>query len=218
MIPARSPDAELYRHSVIGRTPESLTDIYREDVNIAVWQRQAPHLALRDAQELAKNRSFNGLRCSIPTQKLSRVADSLSEISPYPYLQADVQLLIEMFSCLFELKAVGLRLTPLKNAMCPKFHVDRVPCRLITTYRGPATQWLPHHCVDRSKLGTGSAGLSDQDSGLYPSEAHIETLTAGDVALLKGELWEGNEGAGAVHRSPAVESGHTRLLLTLDFS
>jgi hypothetical protein len=38
------------------------------------------------------------------------------------------------------------------------------------------------------------------------------------VALLKGESWENNEGAGLVHRSPAVKSGQQRLLLTLDFA
>ena len=71
-------------------------------------------------------------------------------------------------------------------------------------------------CV--GKLGAGSAGLSDAESGLYPTKDAIQTLAAGDVALLKGESWEGNEGAGLVHRSPAVKSGQQRLLLTLDFA
>jgi len=44
------------------------------------------------------------------------------------------------------------------------------------------------------------------------------TSAVADVALLKGELWEGNEKAGLVHRSPAVPADHRRLLLTLDFS
>ena len=45
----------------------------------------------------------------------------------------------------------------------------------------------------------------------------INKMTVGDVALLKGELWEGNEHAGLVHRSPLVPEGEKRLLLTLDF-
>jgi hypothetical protein len=43
----------------------------------------------------------------------------------------------------------------------------------------------------------------------------IQTLQAGDVALLKGENWQGNEGAGLVHRSPSGQQG--RLLLSLDW-
>jgi len=101
--------------------------------------------------------------------------------------------------------------------MCPKFHVDRVPCRLVTTYSGTATQWLPHQSVDRTKLGTGSNGKSDEVSGLYHRN-DMRQLSVGDVALLKGESWSGNEGAGLVHRSPGLADGEKRLLLTLDFN
>ncbi|WP_280109885.1 DUF1826 domain-containing protein [Azospirillum sp. B506] len=42
-------------------------------------------------------------------------------------------------------------------------------------------------------------------------------MSAGDVALLKGEGWPGNRGRGLVHRSPpAAPSGAPRLLLCLD--
>jgi len=105
----------------------------------------------------------------------------------------------------------------LDKAMCPKFHVDRVPCRLLTTFQGIATEWLPHNKVNRDKLGPGSQGKADSESGLYTSPEDIQQLQAGHVALLKGELWEGNENAGLVHRSPAVPNGERRLLLTLDF-
>ena len=102
--------------------------------------------------------------------------------------------------------------------MCPRFHVDRVPCRLVTTYAGKATQWLAHDRVDRSKLGPGSEGKPDAESGLYTNVEDIQQLQQGDVALLKGECWEGNEGAGLVHRSPQLTAGTGRLLLTLDFT
>ena len=73
-------------------------------------------------------------------------------------------------------------------------------------YTGTGTQWLPHDCADRSKLGRGSHGKSDDESGLYASTDHIQQLMSGDVALLKGEMWAGNEGAGLIHRSPTASS------------
>jgi hypothetical protein len=100
--------------------------------------------------------------------------------------------------------------------MCPRFHFDRIPCRLVTTYHGKATEWLPHRVVDRSKLGNGNQGQPDDKSGLFHHKNDIHRLKEGDVALLKGEKWQGNEGAGLVHRSPPVLSGEYRLLLTLD--
>lgn len=101
--------------------------------------------------------------------------------------------------------------------MCPRFHVDKIPCRLVTTYQGVATQWLNHSDVNRSKLGTGNLGKPDEESGLFKSLNNINQLKQGDVALLKGEYWDENEGAGLVHRSPPVAENEQRLLLTLDF-
>jgi len=102
--------------------------------------------------------------------------------------------------------------------MCPKFHVDKVPCRLVTTYQGAATEWLPHQAVNREKLGAGSNGKADSESGLYKNQNDIQQLNCGEVALLKGESWQGNENAGLVHRSPSLAVDEHRLLLTLDFS
>ena len=45
----------------------------------------------------------------------------------------------------------------------------------------------------------------------------IEQINTGEVALLKGEKWQGNEGAGLIHRSPALAPGERRLILTLDW-
>ena len=49
------------------------------------------------------------------------------------------------------------------------------------------------------------------------SEINIKCLNQGDVALLKGEAWKGNKGAGLIHRSPTLDSNSRRLLLTIDF-
>jgi len=75
---------------------------------------------------------------------------------------------------------------------------------------------LRHNAVDRSKLGRGSQGKPDSESGIYSSPQDIQQLNYGDVALLKGEAWQDNEGAGLVHRSPDLAKDEKRLLLTLD--
>ena len=125
--------------------------------------------------------------------------------------------LVDMFCYLFELKRTGLRLRILERAMCPRFHVDRVPCRLVSTYCGSGSQWLQNAGLDRTKLGAGHQELSDEESGLMTANTKIHSLNVGDVALLKGETWQNNEGKGLVHRSPALAAGEKRLLVTLDF-
>ncbi|HBD12718.1 MAG TPA: DUF1826 domain-containing protein [Porticoccaceae bacterium] len=218
MTAARPLTIPESRRSVYAKTPEALTDIYQSDIGMAVWKRQLRPSLISECEKLVAETAFPAYRVVLPEPKFKHLEDTFPRLVEFPLLRADIQLLAEMFCCLFELQAVGLRLTPLTTAMCPKFHVDRVPCRLITSYCGGGTQWLPHHHVNRDKLGAGSGGLSDADSGLYPSEDAIQTLGVGDIALLKGEQWEGNEGAGLVHRSPMVEAGQKRVLLTLDFA
>lgn len=58
---------------------------------------------------------------------------------------------------------------------------------------------------------------ADDETGIFNSANDIRQLNAGDVALLKGESWVGNEGGGLIHRSPHISSQTRRLLLTLDF-
>ncbi|RZV18537.1 DUF1826 domain-containing protein [Aliarcobacter butzleri] len=207
-----SQEGYMFRHMSQDKQPTVLSDIYKEEINIAIWQRQKQFSV---KEFLALNPTFKKEMILTPQDAYSRVSESfnnnMSEVSE------DIALLVDMFCYLFELKQVGMRLKVLDKAMCPKFHVDKVPCRLVTTYQGTATEWLPHELVDQTKLGWGCNGLADCESGLYKSESDIQQLNCGDVALIKGTLWEGNENAGLVHRSPELITNEKRLILTLDF-
>lgn len=204
-------DQTKNRFPAYGSDPKVLADIYRKEINIAIWQRQVG-LPLNNAvnEFLAATPNFKTSMSISPEHAHSEVSKAMGDTAP-PELADDVAKLVDMFCYLFGLKRAGLRLATLDRAMCPRFHVDKVPCRLITTYHGVATEWLPHEIVDRSTLGPGG-------SGEPAKQADIERLECGHVALLKGELWTGNEDAGLVHRSPAVPDGENRLLLTLDVS
>jgi hypothetical protein len=122
---------------------------------------------------------------------------------------ADVRELIAMYRCLFEPAAVGIRVHVLADTMCPRFHTDRVPARLLVTYSGRGTEWLAEPDVLRAE---NPGPLPEQ-----PAAEHcIQVMPTGSVAILKGEAWIGNEGRGLVHRSPAP--GDTpRLVLGLDW-
>ena len=203
---------------VAGSDPAVLADIYEPKTNIAIWQRSRSERLKCLVSEFVASRKkpYISVICT-PAGARSQLLKEFGS-SDFSTLVDDVNELIDMFCCLFDLDQVGLRMTVLREAMCPKFHVDQVPCRLVTTYSGIGTQWLPNNSVNREKLGYGSAGLSDQESGLYGNESDIRQIATAVVALLKGEGWQGNQNAGLVHRSPAIPSRESRLLLTLDFS
>ena len=204
--------------SIDGTKPEVLKDIYLEDINIVTWQRTLSN-SLSEASEsiLKANPTLKLSQIVTPQETYSNVHELLGLSKISAILAEDITELVDMFCYLFGLNRAGLRLTSLDGAMCPKFHVDRVPCRLITTYHGIATEWLPHDSADRTKLGHGSQGKPDNQSGLFKTSKDIKQLNQGEVALLKGESWGGNQGAGLIHRSPQILEEKRRLLLTLDF-
>ena len=195
-----------------------LTDIYQEDTNMVVWKRDlAKNLEQAADAIIESNPTLEELLVVSPEKAFDSVKKVLGSSQEAEVLAGDIAHLVVMFCCLFDLKRGALRMTVLDRAMCPRFHVDRVPCRLVTTYQGIATEWLPHNIADRSKLGTGNMGKPDELSGLFDNLSDIQQLNSGDVGLMKGELWHNNEGAGLIHRSPQVPNNTRRLVLTLDF-
>lgn len=200
-------------------SPDGLSAIYSEHVNLAEWQREIPSTIHQYAQDLVEQRPGYTLRQSLPAsvdqQQLLIHLPVLNNANE-SYRQefaSDLVQLCDMYACLFDLELIGLRLSVLNKAMCPRFHVDRVVCRMICTYFGEGTEWLPEHAVNRHALGnTTDPTASNQQH----NETNTQRLMQGSVALLKGEQWPGNQGRGLVHRSPAVSSGQSRLVLTLD--
>lgn len=197
---------------VFGEMPGVLTEALLDGVNLAVWQRRLPahiedfaRLLLSLGEPLADARTLAiGKDGEVPA--LDGIASAYADLAGYEGFIADLSWLVGAYACLLDARSVGLRLRVLESAMCPRFHVDHVPLRLITTYAGPGSEWLEEGLIDRRRLAQEVV-----------DEAHVQRLACGDVALLKGEKWLGNEGAGLVHRSPSPANGERRLILTLDW-
>ena len=211
--------AQLSPTAAFSEELSGLAGIYQDNVNLMVWQRDLDSETAQSVSAvLQTGRSLSLNQIVTPENVSQSLERGLPQVDGRDALIRDIALLVDAYCCLFDLETAGLRLTQVDRAMCPRFHVDQVPCRLITTFAGPATQWLEESSLNRSKLGRGSNGQPDSSSGLIQANANIQQITVGDVALLKGERWEGNEGRGIVHRSPGVEQGQQRLLLTLDMA
>lgn len=202
-----------------GTEASVLTHIYQPTHNMVVWQRSVSStLKAGISTFFHQNSRFQYSHTLTPSKAESTLVKALADFPCAVELSQNIAELVDMFCCLFDLGQTGLRLAMLDKAMCPRFHVDHVPCRLVTTFVGVGSEWLEEPGLDRTRLGAGNNGLPDHASGLFPNTAHIQRAKEGDVLLLKGERWEGNEGFGIVHRSPNINANDKRLVLTLDFS
>lgn len=205
MIITVPPPAALTDVSRQGDTAGAFTHIYEPDCQLAVWRRPLSAALVYYAASLSLQDHQINVREVLPADTVTdTLCGRLPDLPGRDDFVADVQQLAEMFACLFELRRVGLRLASLQTAMCPRFHVDKVPCRLVTTYAGPGTHWL--NPAQRNRL-------LDEDGG---EPEQWQQLVAGEVALLKGDGWQDNEGRGLWHRSPPVPTGYRRLFLSLD--
>ena len=200
---------------VEGSEPEVLAEVLRDGVNLAVWQRELPASVQDFAAFLLQRQRPLAESFSVRIEEgegrltLPEILPQLHTAPGYEAFVADLLWQVEAFACLLDARSVGVRLRILDKPMCPRFHVDHVPVRLITTYAGVASEWLAEGAMPRHQLGQAAAEPTD--------EQKIRRLQAGHVALAKGEKWLGNEGAGLIHRSPQPPEGQQRLLLTLDW-
>lgn len=207
--------------AVISDNLADLSKIYADDIHMCIVQRTVSEQIGEFVRQLLQHPHDTNIlqTISIDAFDFQQLLPQHAHLAGYHEFCQDIENISSLFSDLFDLPQVGLRLHTLNKAMCPKFHVDKVPCRLTSTYGGTGTEWLRDGDINRSKLGAGANGLVDEVSGLFKTHAPIQTVPTYALALLKGSGWEGNEQHGLVHRSPQLSpEAPRRLLLTLDFA
>jgi len=195
----------------IGRSADVLVDITRPGVELAAWQRSpdpawAKWLAAMPARDLPT--------CQLEVapddadRALNAQFDACGTLSgePRDAFVADIAGLVARFAALAASRSVRLRLDTVTGDACRRWHRDCVPLRMICTYLGPGTLWVP------PAVGATVLAKPDDDA---PQALAFE---AADVALFKGCGWPGQEhDVGVVHRSPRIAgTGITRLVLVLD--
>lgn len=207
----------LHHNAIVDYEANVFAQIFEPQFNLAVWQRAISPLI---TDYLTSANLGGGVRGVVTVESAKQLLNN-----ELPHIEQnkegrqalidDIVLQIDMLTCLVGCESAGLRLTVLKDAMCPKFHVDHIQIRQICTYLGPATEWLPNNLLRREFLGKGAQNETKLDR-LFMSDTDIEQLQPFDIALLKGDAWVENEGKGIVHRSPAVAKGGRRVVMTLD--
>ncbi|MFM7280157.1 MAG: DUF1826 domain-containing protein [Planctomycetia bacterium] len=203
--------ARLLRSASRVRTVEDLAQsilMFDESCNaVVIARRPSPELSESAARFAGRELSNYLFRHDLADVSSESVARELG-VAINDALAVDLALWCEVVGDLTGCGAVGVRLACVTQAMCPRFHIDRVTLRAVCTYAGPGTE-----IVDGPGIPL-SWSPGDDEGDIEPR--HVIQPSPMQVVLLKGEAWPGNEGAGVVHRSPAMPAGQRRLVLTVD--
>ncbi len=90
------------------------------------------------------------------------------------WLSSDAIFLARLYEDITRTSKLRLRLEAVEDNACRKFHADHVRFRLVTTYRGPGTEWIPPDLLAISSEGA-----------TFPASA-IRRLDRGCVAVMRG--------------------------------
>ena len=199
-------------HSLLSDRTGDFAAIYDEDVELVSVVRPASASIDALAERLFASRQ------DVQSQWEQAVGDADSPLVALSMLQIDadwlgalgeeITLASDMLGELVGCKRIGIRVTTLRRPMCPRFHVDQIPCRMLVTIGGPATEWIASDDVDRALLAA-----RDTDAPPIRRGADIRRLAPRNWSLLKGGAWDDRFG-GVVHRSP--HGTRERLLVSFD--
>lgn len=214
MPPLSAFQPSLPEHAAADTDISVLPRIFEDACNIAILQRRLPaDIALSAQAQCQTQRPWQYSWLGSPDDTF--IADLRRQLpapeAATPVLD-DMLTIAEAIAFLFDTETVGIRLRLLNSAMCPRFHCDNLPVRMVTTYHGPGSEWLPEYAVNRAGLGAPNPNRPE----IVTDDSAIQRLNAGDIGLIKGSGWEGSEEHGLVHRSPALTEGEKRLLMSID--
>lgn len=203
----------LPKDVVEGVEPQVLTRALDSDVSLAIYIRHASPSLIRSLEDV-RICNFPSLRFEAPSSNaqallLSKYAEFRAQNPWVEPVLNDMAGVIEIFNTHIGSSEIAIRIDQTDRTMCPKFHVDRCELRMVTTYVGPGTEWVPESGVNREALNQRDQTNDD----IVPDTDAIQRLPTFSVAVTRGVGDPNVPSRGLVHRSPELSQGERRLFL-----
>ena len=93
---------------------------------------------------------------------------------------------------------------------CKRYHIDNVPIRLLVTYFGKGTEWVPRHACDYAAYYRG-----ENNENIVLNKNEKKFINTWSIALFKGQKFRGGK-KGILHRTPNQVLNKPSLLMCLD--
>lgn len=191
-------------------TLSDLKDFAKQPYQLGIMPRQPPEGADDFCQKVMAH-SFsiaNTVHKKSPADDIRAILDEdipvvLQDDPFYDTWIEDMANICRIFCDVQGTRAIGFCLGTSRG--CRRYHIDNVPMRLLVTYAGTGTEWLPDDAADRAAFADG-----------LPNEQIVKDLSRRqfmnpwDVAIFRG----GSEGL--IHRTPDDALNGASILMRLD--
>ncbi len=200
---------DIHSNTIMGNTINVLHEIHRTEKNIAIYQRDT--FLIQKELSLTKLNNIK-FKASGKSEEILELLKSYfkANLLSCNNLFEDISNLFKEFENITQATSFSLLLNTVNSNLCKRFHTDINDLRLLCTYKGQGTLWLPNKAVNRQ------AFLSQEgNEQIIKDKKQIQQVDTGDVIIMKGALYP--NASAAVHQSPSIEeNGESRLVLRLD--
>ena len=189
---------------------DAIKDFPNKSDQLAIMNRSMPENASLFFTQLLKI-SFNINGEIYKETATINIKDLLSDKLPkkiknnvfyQPWIE-DMANLCEMF-CITE-KSSYISFSISSHRGCRRYHIDNVPLRLLVTYAGQGTEWLPDEFANKRAYANG-----EPNERIIKDISKKQFVGEWDIALFKG----GPEGL--LHRTPDSALNNNSILMRLD--
>ena len=189
---------------------ENLTSFNLDQSQLALVERDALSGSSAFFKKLMQTK-FNVIGQVFRTSNVADIRLLLEEDIPAnlqsdPFFElwvADMANVCNVFCDMVEEDAIGFCLGTERG--CRRYHIDNVPMRLLVTYAGQGTEWLPESASDRQAF---EGGMSNEFILKDPSARQFVGLW--DIAVFRGGP------KGVLHRTPDSALNGPSILMRLD--
>ncbi len=176
--------------AIVARTPQAGAETFFEKLK---------HVPLKIIGQVSKVNSLENI-----DDMLSRsIPDFLREDAFYRLWISDMAQISEMFCDINDSDTIGFCLSSQRG--CARYHVDNVPMRLLVTYAGQGTEWIPDISADRRAFESGAP-----NEEIVKDPSNRQFMNPWDISLFRGGP------RGLLHRTPDSALKNPTVLLRLD--
>ncbi len=136
------------------------------------------------------------------------ISKSLINKSIYSVWTGDMAKICKIYCDMLNADSICFSLSSSRS--CKRFHIDNVSVRLLVTYYGIGTEWVPSNACDYSAYFNGK-----NNNEIIKDTSAIKFMNTWDIAIFKGNKFLGNE-KGILHRTPYAAMNSSSILMRLD--